>query len=65
MSLPVYKRILEQAGTYLYRIQFYDNGEPFINKAIPNIIPNSTVRVAIEYTATSAGGTRAGSPPRR
>jgi radical SAM protein with 4Fe4S-binding SPASM domain len=44
MGLPLFERILEQAGEYLYRIQFYDNGEPFINKQLLDMILLATAR---------------------
>jgi MoaA/NifB/PqqE/SkfB family radical SAM enzyme len=44
MGLPLFKRILEQAGKYLYRIQFYDNGEPFINKQLLDMISLATAQ---------------------
>ena len=34
MSLEVFRRIIAEAGKYLYRIQFYDYGEPFMNKRL-------------------------------
>jgi MoaA/NifB/PqqE/SkfB family radical SAM enzyme len=44
MGLPVFKRILEQAGEYLYRIQFYDKGEPFINKQLLDMISLAAIQ---------------------
>jgi radical SAM protein with 4Fe4S-binding SPASM domain len=38
MSLETYKSLLDQAGEYLYRIQFYDNGEPFTNRHLLEMV---------------------------
>jgi radical SAM protein with 4Fe4S-binding SPASM domain len=38
MSRQVFERILSEAGRYLYRIQFYDYGEPFTNKHLLEMI---------------------------
>ena len=38
MTMGVFKRILDEAGDYLYRIQFYDNGEPFFNRQLLEMI---------------------------
>jgi hypothetical protein len=38
MSLETYKSLLDQAGQYRYRIQFYDNGEPFTNRRLLEIV---------------------------
>jgi MoaA/NifB/PqqE/SkfB family radical SAM enzyme len=42
MSLELFRRIIEEAGRYLYRIQFYDYGEPFINKRLLQMISIAT-----------------------
>jgi len=38
MNLSLFRQILDQAGEHLYRIQFYDQGEPFINKQLLEMI---------------------------
>lgn len=38
MTWEVFRRIIDEAGKYLYRIQFYDYGEPFINKRLLEMI---------------------------
>ena len=43
MSLDVFKQIIAQTGKYLYRIQFYDTGEPFINKHLLEMISLATI----------------------
>lgn len=42
MSMELFRRIIEEAGKYLYRIQFYDYGEPFINKRLLEMISIAT-----------------------
>lgn len=44
MSMEIFNSILRQAGDYLYRIQFYYNGEPFINKHLLEMIVAATAR---------------------
>ena len=44
MSLELFRRIIDEAGKYLYRIQFYDYGEPFINKQLLEMIAIATER---------------------
>jgi MoaA/NifB/PqqE/SkfB family radical SAM enzyme len=42
MSLELFRRIVDEAGKYLYRIQFYDYGEPFINKRLLDMVSMAT-----------------------
>jgi len=42
MSLDLFNSLLDQAADYLYRIQFYYNGEPFINKHLLEMISAAT-----------------------
>jgi radical SAM protein with 4Fe4S-binding SPASM domain len=44
MSMRVFEQILSNVGNYLYRIQFYDYGEPFLNKQLLNMISLATAR---------------------
>lgn len=44
MSMELFNSILDQAGDYLYRIQFYYNGEPFINKRLLEMIRAASAR---------------------
>jgi radical SAM protein with 4Fe4S-binding SPASM domain len=42
MSMRVFEQILSDLGNYLYRIQFYDYGEPFLNKQLLKMISLAT-----------------------
>lgn len=44
MSQELFEAILDQAGDFLYRIQFYYNGEPFTNKHLLEMITAATAR---------------------
>ena len=44
MSQALFLNVLDQAADYVYRIQFYFNGEPFINKNILNMVAAATDR---------------------
>jgi MoaA/NifB/PqqE/SkfB family radical SAM enzyme len=47
MQLPLFEHILDQLGDCLYRIQFYDLGEPFLNKELLTMISMATNRYNI------------------
>jgi MoaA/NifB/PqqE/SkfB family radical SAM enzyme len=38
MSMELFRKIIDEAGRYLYRIQLYDFGEPFTNKHLLDMI---------------------------
>jgi MoaA/NifB/PqqE/SkfB family radical SAM enzyme len=42
MTPKVFERILQQASKYIYRIQFYRYGEPFINRQLIDMISLAT-----------------------
>lgn len=42
MNQKVFESLLDQAGDHLYRIQFYDQGEPFTNKRLLQMIASAT-----------------------
>lgn len=44
MSLDLFNSLLDQAADHLYRIQFYYNGEPFINDRLLDMIGSANKR---------------------
>lgn len=53
LQMPLYEKLLDELGDYLFNIEFYNWGEPLLNKRLEDMIAMATRRGISTYISTN------------